>query len=85
MLVKPCKECKYEFYKTMPAQCKVCSDWDRWFLEAWQRTCEWIRRELEWAEERCGAKTKPEPKPSPDGKYTYREIVFGTVFTELWR
>lgn len=74
-MVKPCKECEKEF---QPGECGVCPAWEVWFPEAWDNACAWILRELEWAEERRAA------KPSRQ-TYTYREIVFGTVFTELWR
>lgn len=80
-MVRPCKECEKD---KLPGDCE-CRDWRKWFPESWFHVCAWIRRELAWKEERCRAKKRPEPKPSPDGRYTHREIVFGTVFTELWR
>lgn len=73
-MVRPCKECEFEF---QPKKCGTCTQWNAWFPEAWDLAREWILRELAWSEAK--------PKSSPDGKYTYREIVFGAVFTELWR
>lgn len=77
-LVKPCRECEKEF---RPGKCGYCPEWESWFPSAWNNACAWIRRELELAEERHAADVIAKSART----YTYREIVFGTVFTELWR
>lgn len=53
--------------------CYACVDWQRWFAV-----------EFEAAAEMVLAATRAEPKPAPP-KVSYREIVFSTYFTRLWR
>lgn len=77
-MVKPCKECENEF---CPAKCRDCTALKVWFPQAWDSIRAWVLREIAWAEERRRLKARP----APDGRYSHREIVFGTVFTELWR
>lgn len=85
-MVKPCTECELEF---QPQKCGQCNDFMLWFPEAWNNACAWLRRELEWREQRrrekAAIQASLELKPSSDGTYSYRDIVFGTIFTELWR
>nr|DAE45783.1 MAG TPA: hypothetical protein [Caudoviricetes sp.] len=50
-----------------------CINWQRWFAV-----------EFEAAAEMVLAATRAEPKPAPP-KVSYREIVFSTYFTRLWR
>lgn len=81
-MVRPCKECHNEF---KPSNCGKCTEWDSWFPEAWDNACAWLRRELEWAQERRERKEAARAAVAAACGRTYRDIVFGTVFTKLWR